>query len=201
MAPTSTDFRISIAPVNISVAVLVGAAAVISSSLAAASIVGCWSGAAISCAANSNLSKPAASSRSPSTALESFASKSASGTSLLTVVAVGASSAMRLAAAGSTGSVTSDCECTSGKGPAIVSPCCCVCIIANRLAKSARVSASAPSFNPGVSPVRERFGPGPSASIVFICMPHSLVTTGADLSEKRTIPGGALQKRCQIARC
>ena len=40
VAPTSSAFRISIAPVNISVAVLVGAATVILSSLAAAGITG-----------------------------------------------------------------------------------------------------------------------------------------------------------------
>ena len=82
-------------------------------------------------------------------------------------------------------------------GPAVASSCCCVCIIANRLANSARVSASAPRFNPGVSPFRERFEPAPSASIVFISMPHSLVTTGADLSAKTEIPAGTLQKGCQ----
>ena len=39
-------------------------------------------------------------------------------------------------------------------------------------------------FNPGVSPFGESFGPAPSASIVYISMLHSLVTTGADLSAK-----------------
>ena len=84
-----------------------------------------------------------------------------------------------------------------GAGPAVASSCCGVCIIANRLANNARVSASAPRFNPGVSPFGERFGPAPSASIVFISMPHSLVTTGAGLSAKREIPAGTLQKGCQ----
>jgi hypothetical protein len=36
---------------------------------------------------------------------------------------------------------------------------------------------------------------------VFISMPHSLVTTGADLSAKTEISAGSLQKRCQNYRC
>ena len=197
VAPASSDFRISIAPVNISVAVLVGASAVILSSLVAAGITGWWSGAAMSLATNSNFSKPAVSPGSSSRVSVLFASKSASGTCLSPAGAVGAISAMSIAAAEGSGLVSSDCGCTWGTGPTVVASCCGACIIAKRLANNAKVSASAPRFNPGVSPFGERFGPVASASIMFISMPHSLVTTGADLSAKTEIPAGTLQKGCQ----
>ena len=197
IAPASSDSRISIAPVSISVAVLVGAATVTLSSLTSIGIMDWWSGAAISWAANNSFSKPAVSPGSSSPFSRSFANKSASGTCLSLTGAVGASFAMSLAVAGSSGLVSSNSCCAWGTGPAVSPSCSDVCIIANRLANSAKVSASAPRFNPGVSPFGESFGPAPSASIVYISMLHSLVTTGADLSAKIETPAGPLQKVCQ----
>ena len=151
----------------------------------------------MSWAANSSFSKPAVSPGSPSPVSGLFTSISASGSCLSPIGAFGASSAMSMAAAGSSGLFSMDCGLAWETGPAVAPFCCCVCIIANRLANNARASASAPRFNPGVSPFGERFGPAPSASIVFISLPHSLVTTGMGLSAKREIPAWSLQKGCQ----
>ena len=151
----------------------------------------------MSWAANNSFSKPAVSPRLSSPVSKSFASISASGTSLSSTYALGASSVISIAAAGSSDLVSSDFDCSWGTVSGVAPSCCGVRIIANRLANRARASASAPRFKPGVSPLDDRFRPAPTASIVFINMPHSLVTTDTHLSAKREILTGALQKWCQ----
>ena len=200
-----SDFRISMAPVSISVAVLVGAAGTMSASLSAAGasvgVAGWWSGAAMSCAASSSFSRLAA---SPDTMSPDAASPA---TSLLTAMSglatstEGARLAISIAAAGSSGveSVKLGCDCVTRLDAAVSAPSGCgFCIIANRLAKSARVSASAPRLSPGVSPFGNRAGPTPSASIVFIDKPRFLMATGHKLPPLKDISGVVLQKGCQM---
>ena len=191
----SSAFRISIAPVSISVAVLAGAMASALSSLVVVGATGCLSGAAMSCAANNSLSNPAA---SPSSAPTS------PGIMVLSAISAdGASPAMSMAAAGSGDLSLSDpaCMCRAWLSTEVSALStllgCGVCIIANRLANNARVSASAPRFNPGASPFGGRVWPTPNASIVFMSMPRSLPATGQNLCAQRENPAGTLQKGCQ----
>ena len=181
VAPVSSDFRISIAPVSISVAVLVGAG--VSDIIVTG---GGWHhrlvvrrGNVMGC--QQQLQQTGSITRLTLTCLGVIRQQIGKRQFLSPAGAVGASSAISMAAAGSSGLPSSlGCMCWAWVGRGLPRTSCCgVCIIANRLANNARVSASAPRFNPGVSPFGERFGPAPSASIVFISMPHSLVTTGA----------------------
>ena len=197
IAPTSSDFRISIAPVSISVAVLAGAAVIIFSSLDVAwhhglvvrrgDVMGCQQ--QFQQTGSITLLHPHLFSRS-------FASISASGTCLSSTYAVGASSAISIAAAGSSGLVSSNCDCALGDRACSLAVLLSVCIIANRLANSARVSASAPRFKPGVSPLERDFDRLPR----FHCVHQHAPFTGDDrhkpVSKERN-PAGALQKWCQ----
>ena len=113
----------------------------------------------------------------------------------------GARRAISFAAAGSSGleSVTSDCDFETRLEAAVsASSGCGFCIIANRLAKSARVSASAPRLTPSVSPFGDRTGPAPSASIVFINKPRFPTATSHKLPPLKDISGVVLQKGCQM---
>ena len=179
----SSAFRISMAPVSISVAVLAGAIVSALSSMVVVGATGCWPGAAISCAASNSFSNPAAS---------PLPAPSSPGSLVLSAISVaGASPAISMAAAGSGGLPSSDpgCICrtwlSAEVSPPSTLPGCVVCIIANRLANNARVSASAPRFSPGASPFGKRDRPAPNASIVFISMPRSLPATGQNLCAKK----------------
>ena len=179
----SSAFRISMAPVSISVAVLAGAVVSAPLSLAVVGATGWWFGAAISFAASNSFNNAAAS--------PSLAPASPGKAVLSAISADGASPAIRIAAAGSGGLPSSDpgCICrawlSAKVSPPSTLPGCGVCIIANRLANNARVSASAPRFSPGASPFGERVWPVPSASIVFISMPRSLLAIGQNLCAKK----------------
>ena len=183
------------APVSISVAVLAGAMASALSSLVVVGATGCWTGAAMSCAVSNSFSNPAVS--------PSPAPSSPGGMVLSAISVAGASPAMSMAAAGSGGLPSSDpgfmCRAwlSAEVSPSSTVPGCGVCIIANRLANNARVSASAPRFNPGASPFGGRVWPTPNASIVFMSMPRSLPATGQTLCAQRENPAGTLQKGCQ----
>ena len=202
-----SDFRISMAPVSISVAVLVGAAGTMLASLSTAGAgagvgaAGWWSGAAMSWAASSSFSRPAASPGTMSPDAASPATSPLTAMSGLATSTEGARLAISIAAAGSSGveSVTSGFDCVTRLDAAVSAPSGCgFCIIANRLANSARVSASAPRLSPGVSPFGDRAGPAPSAPIVFIDKPRFLMATGHKLPPLKDISGVVLQKGCQM---
>ena len=190
----SSDFRISMAPVSISVAVLTGATASTSTLLSDVGLTDRWSGAAMSWAASNSFSRPAASpvtSPSGPVSPRPMSPDIASGSA---ISGDGARPAISMAAAGRRGPCVSGCICGSMSAATVSTTSVCgVCIIANRLANSARVSESAPRFSSGAPPFCDMAGPVPNACIVFIENLCSMAPTGQKPTAKKKI----LRQRCK----